>query len=52
MKRNKIPKWWYADFEKGFFCGCKSFIRSWFWTYANPLWNMRDKLKRSDNNAE
>lgn len=48
MKRtkNKMPKWWYAGFETSFFCGCKIFIKSWFWSYANPLWSIRDKLKR------
>lgn len=48
MKRtkNKIPIWWYAGFKKGFFYGCKKFIKCWFWTYANPLWSIRDKLRR------
>lgn len=44
MKKNKIPKWWYAGFEKGFFYGCALFIKSWFWTYVNPLWTIRDKI--------
>jgi hypothetical protein len=43
---SKIPRWWYAGFDKGFFHGCRVFIRSWFWTYANPLWNIRDKINK------
>lgn len=43
-KNNKIPKWWYAGFDKGCICGCVTFIKSWFNSYANPLWTIRDKL--------
>ena len=46
MRKNKIPKWWYADFKRGFFSGCYHFIKSWFNSYSNPLWIVRDKLKR------
>lgn len=44
ISKNKIPKWWYAGFEKGFFHGCKGFLKCWFWTYANPIWTIRDKI--------
>ena len=27
---NKIPRWWYAGFEKNFFHGCKCFIKIWW----------------------
>lgn len=43
MSKNKIPKWWYAGFKKGFFYGCYIFVRSWYITYANPMWTIRDK---------
>lgn len=46
MKRNKVPIWWYAGFKEGFFHGCKIFVKSWFWSYSNPIWTIRDKLKR------
>ena len=36
---NKIPKWWFKS-------GIKGFINAWFWSYANPIWNIRDKFKR------
>ena len=47
MQKNKIPKWWYAGFDKGFFYGCTLFVHSWFNSYSNPLWAIRDKLKKS-----
>lgn len=46
MRKNKIPKWWYAGFKKGFVHGCIVFVRSWYISYANPMWTIRDKLKR------
>lgn len=45
MKKNKIPKWWYAGFDKNFFYECYVFIKSWFWSYGNPIWSIRDKIK-------
>ncbi len=45
-RKNKIPKWWYSGFKKNFFCGCKTFIRCWYASEANPLWEIKRKLKR------
>jgi hypothetical protein len=45
--KHKKPIWWYAGFKKGFFHGCKVYIKTWFWTYANPIWSIRDKIKKS-----
>lgn len=45
MSKNKIPKWWYAGFEKNFFYGCIVLVQSWFNTYANPIWTIRDKFQ-------
>lgn len=44
--KNKIPKWWYVGFEKGFVYGCMVFIKSWFNSYSNPLWAIQDKLQK------
>lgn len=44
-KQNKIPIWWYAGFQKGFFHGCIGFVKCWFISYSNPLWTIRDTLK-------
>lgn len=44
--KNEIPKWWYAGFKKGFFHGCKCFIKIWWISYSNPLWTIRDWLRR------
>lgn len=43
---NKIPKWWYAGFKKGFIYGCKSFIKIWWVSASNPLWDIKYKIKR------
>jgi hypothetical protein len=46
MRKNKIPKWWYTGFEKGFFQGCVKFMKCWFNSYSNPLWTIRDKMRK------
>lgn len=44
--KNKIPKWWYAGFEKGLFYGCKVFIKSWWASSSNPYWDIKRKFER------
>lgn len=46
MRKNKIPKWWYAGFKKGFFHGCKCFVKIWWSSASNPLWDIQHWLKR------
>lgn len=43
---NKIPRWWYAGFKKNFFYGCWGFIKMWWISYSNPLWTIRDKIRK------
>lgn len=39
--KNKIPKWWYTGFKRGRIYGCKHFLRLWWASAANPLWDIK-----------
>ncbi len=44
--KNKIPKWWYTGFKKGFVYGCKHFLQLWWASAANPLWGIKYNVRK------
>lgn len=48
MKRR--PKWWYVGFEKGYFYGIKIFLKHWYWSGNNPLWDCKYYIRKWINN--